>query len=1311
MTGRIRRAAVALCVLSAFALPAVADSEPVDWINLYFGAVSELPATPLESGDVFRLDVEVKADGQGALEEDPLVELSLRRQDKPEACITELALVPAAELADDGSHVVSFRIDTVGLSGGDYEVVATITWDGVEPSMLDNRKALGFVRIADPRPELHPVGLSTDPAIPLQWEETGMLHTTIANTGRLAAGPFHVVFELRPNALLPLDGVPSRSDASGDGAEEQSSTCGWIRIASRLVPGLARNEETRVSAALDVAAVLGTAVDACNQLNVENLREYAVTFDVNVRVEYPAPGAEEPVGELDPSNNAISGSWKVVPSELGKPDLVPLYVTFDEDLPLNWDDAMTAMVVVANVGGRAFESEFSVRFSYRALGDTEWESVGPDTDDDGRADDRRIAPPLPIEVGANETAIGVTIDPQGISPSGMVLEPGSYELKVEIDTRQGGSGSTRLERNELNNTLIVGFSVRGTELQAEGLELPSSAIHQGDSLIVKSWIVNTGDRPAKDFAVGFYLNDARFDTFVYSDKDGLQEDERTQVQGVLDTRDLPPAGYDLRVIVDPDDRIPEYDEGNNIVSMPILVRPPVGRLAELHVTELRLDPPSPISHGLDVTCRLSLRNVGEIDTEDFKLLLEISRPIDKGQTWTPYSPLMNVSGAPVRVLIPGLERGEATTIQAVFSTAVLSESPYRLRVVVDPEDEITETDDSNNTTVVLFTIGRPTLPLPLPDGNRPNLTLSALSIDPTDPCDDPVVTVRGTVLNEGGASSSGFTIAYRWIDPLGNQYAFGVEHVDGLAPGQSSPFARTVDATSYPPGLHRMFITLDPDDRVQETDETDNQGQIDVRICDGATVLADLVAIALRFDSPDAPLGGGNAVEPGQRLYAYVTVRNSGVIPSGPFAVAFTTPAGTETEAWASLGPQDQVEVSHPVPTMVAGVIELTVAVDPDDLIEESNETDNDLMGQYRVLDSTIAPIPVVSGGGAAQWLAADDAVDIVYAAWTGGTIRRIKIGGTQDVQTIADLETGITAVAWETGPSPKAFVGTTQRTVVAVDLSDESAAPMIATFSEPIVDLCLHGDGRVFVVLASGFAVVSFAGEAPTTSRVVAVPGTVFGCAVDASRETVYIASSAGVYAYGALDLALRCSVDANELAGVPTAFAHGATGIVIGTSAGVVYAMSHCTSVGGDTALILEGWRHPAIGSLGGAVLSIVIDPRDIDPIYVTASPGWLYSLGFNGTLQWSAEASAPISSMPLAETRSGRVCFGDEDGRPYVLALDGTPAFDIDQTGYVAGAVRSMFVIVETREKVEFGTRFVRSYVYGTADGVVYKIASQR
>ena len=128
-------------------------------------------------------------------------------------------------------------------------------------------------------------------------------------------------------------------------------------------------------------------------------------------------------------------------------------------------------------------------------------------------------------------------------------------------------------------------------------------------------------------------------------------------------------------------------------------------------------------------------------------------------------------------------------------------------------------------------------------------------------------------------------------------------------------------------------------------------------------------------------------------------------------------------------------------------------------------------------------------------------------------------------------------------------------------------------------------------------------------------------------------------------------------------------------------------------------------------GAITSLVVDPREVDPVYVATSDGVLLSLSLNGALQWSFRTEAPVRSTPVADKRTGRIFFGNDSGTPYVLTMDGVEAFEIDRQHGAGYSIASTLVIVETRQRTDFGTQLVRNYYFGTESGAIYRIVARQ
>lgn len=1340
-----------LLVAAAVAVPSVSQ-EPLP--DLSIREVTLEPSASVTKGDVVRVTATVLLEG-GPLPVNARLELSWRRLDKQEPCGITVEAV-AGDQAGSGEAIVEVWIDTNDLLDGQYEIVALVDPENwiVESDETNNRRVT-TLQVLAPRPELHPVELEATPASPLPWGETATLTGVVENTGRLASGAFRVEFSLFPISCVDVEteeawriaAAPDDSGASTSGEwifqpadpplgytvsdfaarVEAVPADAWIPFGAVGIPGLERDQSVEVEAPFWTGQALremlsgsGSTVPASAMVplsdeQMDRLEGCITTYAVRVAV-----GRPEGTQEQDGTNNVLLAAMTVRPSTLELPELLPVQVTFDEGLPLAWDKDMDVEVVVMNRGGSAAPIVpntlgIDLSFYYRARGDAEWIPL-----------DTLTISRLGIEEDSNTATEETTIDAR---PDRLDLVPGSYELRVVVD-----EADRVPEQNEENNELIVGFSVMGTELHPISLDASSEPIRQGDTITVVAVIENTGDRSQYDFNVGFYLDDSRFDTFYYrastATDEGLEEDDRARVEGVLSTFDFPPGTYTLRVVVDPDDRVAELDEGNNVISSSLRILPPAERLAELHVTEVELEPASPIGPHEAVTVSATVRNAGRIDSERFQVEFLLAYSED-GNEWGPADLVWNTEEpAGVGALsAAGLARSAKRVVRQTTAPAEWPEGRYRLTVRVDPSDEVPELDETNNETVVFFAVGD-VLRFEDDSGvvvptDAPNLACREILVSPGTSVDvGTTLQIRGSVANLGRRPAGSFRVDFEWIDPFGVAHRLETQTVNGLAVGQSVPLAYSVDTSQFPAGSYRAVIVVDADDEVAEGNEGDNVCSSTVQIGpfgEGYPFRPDLVPVAVRFDSSGAPLGDDNAVQQNQRLYAYVTVRNDGNVASPPFAVAFRTSLGVATEQWTGVGPLDQAEVSYPLPTGTAGTFVLSVEVDPDDLIPEEDETNNGVPNvhvptapSYTVIG--LAPprpqavVPPSGAPSAVRWLAADESSGAVYAASIDGRVRRIDSDGT--VEETASVTGAVADVAWSLEGTPCAYVLTAAGGFVRIDLETGASAGGAALDRSPVA-LVLGDGGRVYAAVEDGFHELALSGSTYAVSRLVPVPGRVVDIRYDGSRQLIYVLSTAGLRAYNAT-LSAQCVFDEAETVGTPAALALGGSGSYVGTTAGsggILYALSHCTARGSAEGQILAGWRYPRTGTLPGAITSVVIDPRDIDPIYVATEAGGLYSLGFDGTAHWIYEAGAAIRSTPSADRRTGRLFFGDDAGVPHVLTLDGDEAFEIDLDGYTAGAIRSALVLIETRERTELGTRLIRNYYYGTEDGAVYKIASEQ
>ncbi|MFQ6090609.1 MAG: CARDB domain-containing protein, partial [Candidatus Bipolaricaulia bacterium] len=185
------------------------------------------PSSPVNQGAVIRPSVTVSNGGTAPAGEFA-VELSWRRVDQEEFSGYERRSIPGLGAGDQAT--VRATIDTAGLTPGEYEVAVRVDPDdGVtELDETNNRLSTELV-ILPPKPELHPISLSFDPASPVERGQTVRVLTEVENTGESTAGDFHVEFFYR----------------RGEG--------GWTSFGSAFVPGLRRDGHLRLERTLDTS--------------------------------------------------------------------------------------------------------------------------------------------------------------------------------------------------------------------------------------------------------------------------------------------------------------------------------------------------------------------------------------------------------------------------------------------------------------------------------------------------------------------------------------------------------------------------------------------------------------------------------------------------------------------------------------------------------------------------------------------------------------------------------------------------------------------------------------------------------------------------------------------------------------------------------------------------------------------------------------------------------------------------------------------------------------------------------------------------
>ncbi len=1308
----------------------------------------ELLPTAAASGEPVIATVVVERSGP-PLAQDADVDITWRRRDREEPCGARVGIFPAGDGALALQYVVVIPTDS--LTPGAYEVIATADPRGLlaEASEANNRLTASLEILA-PRPELHPVRAEISPAPPLFWGETATIAAGVMNTGQASAGPFHISFaafpvycvdertgerwSVAPSQTPNARGLYSWTFTPDDGSRSPQvvglaalvtalPTDTWIVFDERQVAGLEQGSRVDLGAALATGfplrqlltisgsrdgAIGASSMAVMTVADVARIEACTTTYALHIEVEdaYGIP-------DEDPTNNALDLALSVQASLLELADLVPIAAAFDRAMPLNWDDDVDIEVVVANRGGGVAPTggtaSITVTFAYRVLGSVVWKPLTT----------RTIAR-LGIDEDTNTDTVEATID---ASPSQLNLSPGSYELRVVVD-----EANAILEQDEENNEIVLGFSVQGTELHPVGIEVSSSSIRQGESISIVATIENTGERTLEGFSVGFYLGDMRFSTFTYrasaASDPGLEEEDRTRVEGSLSTEDVVPGIYALRVVVDPDQRIPELDETNNEIRATVTVLPPVERLAELYVSEVTLDPTSPIPAGRVVTATARIRNGGTIDAGRFSVAFAVFR--DDGTPWSQGrvdcsggSAVADGAQACACTTATGLGRGAVDSLDFTMWTGGWPEGRYTLHVWVDPsapnaaDGEVREQDEANNEMALAFSIGRP-----VPGGieGGVNLAVDAIGLQPANVSLGATnLVVLATIANRGMEPAGPFAVEVRWIRSGSAPVTLARRVVDALASTQSITLQQQVSlgAIGWTCGDHTLDVVLDSEGAVAESRKDDNSAAATLRVdCAQGTSFAPDLSVELSVPSASAA-----AISAGCPATAKVTVTNRGGLAAGPFRIELRRGGSTiGVQDIAALAAQASTAVHFDLPTSAPATLFLTAVADSEGRIVEGNESNNTASMTLNVATPAASTATRLGGPyrGAIGMILSEASSGIVVAASDDGVLHGFARGTPPSLVYDASLDDAakITGLAVDRGTATRTvYVTTATGNLHRFALSTGTRIGAVTKVGTTATCLALDAAGTAYVGTDIGVAVVKRSGAtAPGPNlgaRVIAV-------AIDTSGTLLYALTASTLYAVSTSTLAVACSV--GTFGSDAATFALGPTGIYVGTVAGRVIAYAPCTSYGSLGTAMLRNWNVDLSAS-GGAVTSLVVYPETAaDPIYVAVCEGGagrIVSLSLTGRMLWTtAGTNLACAAGPLAVDRTrGRVTFAETGGMIRVLSDRGEALLVEGVLAGLGKTVRSNVVTDSWIDKTEGASELRELFYAGTSDGNLYVVEPAR
>jgi subtilase family serine protease len=775
-----------------------------------------------------------------------------------------------------------------------YEVRVVVDSNDQIPELDEtNNELIVSLRVVPSKlgkPDLRPTTLTFEPPSPVSVQDTVLITAAVQNTGDRDASPFEVVFSY---CFLP----------------EGRTSCptGFVELEGRLsFDGvLPKGSERRFTQELDIPA-LGLLPGH---------------YLIKVTVDPPTP--DQPAGrieEQDEANNEL-----VAALFIQGPELFPTSLSFEPALP-RLGDAVKVTATVKNAGvGTAYNAEVAFFVD-----------------------------------GARFALTTVTVEQdQEVLVEG-VLKTDAFDLGVGVHTvRVIVDPDNRIaERDETNNEIRTALTLqppvpRRAELHPKRLVVnPSSPIEIDPerSLTVLAEIVNTGEIEAQGFEVAFFYRATGRVRWVpltctaHCTIQSLAPGSGATAQGELALADLEPGNYELLVIVDPDDRVPELDEENNTMRSSFTLLAARWPDLALDPMRVRIEPSLQVQRGTAVRVRAVVTNAGEGPAGPF--VVEFSWRRVEEEAFHTFA----------RREIPGLALGNEIPVEATLDTTSLRPGLYELLIVVDPENRVAELDETNN---VFSTGTSPEQAQPLSLRGPDLAILGVRFADPTLSPLSPLVTqgerveIIAEITNSGVEATGAFEVEFCWrpvptgagevsCQPFGERARF-----PGLGIGVVVQARAVLNTRDLAPGSYEIFVNVDPVQQgfpfgqVEEENELNNTGFLSL----GVLPRPDLLVSSVRFALP-------SPVDPGTLVTVFAEILNAG---EGPARKAFTVELGLRrlgeeecptfaTREMSRLASGESVVVRVELPTVELGTggFELCVTVDPDDVIPELDETNNE---------------------------------------------------------------------------------------------------------------------------------------------------------------------------------------------------------------------------------------------------------------------------------------------------------------------------------------------------------------------------------
>ena len=436
----------------------------------------------------------------------------------------------------------------------------------------------------------------------------------------------------------------------------------------------------------------------------------------------------------------------------------------------------------------------------------------------------------------------------------------------------------------------------------------------GDTVTVGAVVWNGGDVASDTVTVRF--------TYGHPDSGGMLIEPEFRIALGPDSAETLTVQWVVQeginriyVVVDPEDVENELSESNNIASIDCYA------VADLAVdsADISFDNPNPLV-GDTVIVTVAVHNIGPVASDSVLVAFYEGNPNDSASVLLDTVRLGSIA--------PDGYLEAETRLAATYGE-------HRIFVVIDPDDEQLEPDESNNMAFARLKV-------------LPDLMVNEIDFDTTG---FDTVGLIAVVANDGGVSAGAFTMAFYDGDPM-----LGGELIDSVVLDSMSAFSE--DTVSIPwsptPGQHEVFVVVDIDDSVMERNEFNNRLSASIFVHGRPDLTISPDEIEVSDDHPHS----------GDTITITAWVRNNGLANAlAAFVRLYLVDGDTSLIDGVVLpvveaGDSAEAQFDWIIPDDFTGTARLMVYADPNDSIPESDESNNSAMTRVFVNTPEIVALP-----------------------------------------------------------------------------------------------------------------------------------------------------------------------------------------------------------------------------------------------------------------------------------------------------------------------------------------------------------------